>query len=120
MKPHVSDPDGIDEGRLGADRRGKPRIYEPFVVKVAGIDNSGERFRFETALDNISSSGLYLHLPQVLEPGARLFLVVGFSPAATVEVLAPRFAMRGVVIRTEWAPDGLCGVAVAITSHRQL
>ena len=105
---------------LEIDRRGKSRVCASFPVTVRGVDTNGERFKFDTVLDNVSSSGLYLHLPYPVVAGTRLFFVVQFSPASTSEVLAPRFAMLGVVRRAELKPDGVYGAAVAFTSRRQL
>lgn len=120
MKPHVHGLESNQVSSLRVERRGKPRIRRFFSVRVAGVDTNGERFRFEAALDNISSSGLYLYSPRPLEAGARLFLVVRFAPDQIADMRAPRFAMLGVVRRAESKPDGSHGVAIAFTSQRQL
>ena len=104
------------------DRRSTRRLYTPFPVTVAGKDVSGKRFKLKTVLDNISSGGLYINLYRQLPPvqGARLFCVVRFSLAAVGAGPALRMAMRGIVMRTELKPSGVCGVALAFTKQRPL
>ena len=104
------------------ERRSTVRIDEPFPVTVVGVDARGYRFKINTVLSNISRAGLYLHLdlPQPFELGTKLFFIVRFSRTARHERPVPRFALRGVVVRTELKPSGAYGVAVAFTSYRHL
>ena len=102
------------------DRRSKSRICAPFSVAVRGVDANGERFKFETVVDNVSSTGLYLYSPRPLVTGSRLFLIVRFSTPDTDEALAPRFAMLGIVRRAELKTDGMYGAAIAFTNQRPL
>src|SRR5438270_3427276 len=46
----------------GAERRRRPRLYEPFPVMVRGVDASGTSFEINTVLDNMSADGLYVRL----------------------------------------------------------
>ncbi len=102
------------------ERRGKLRIYEPFPATVRGVDAAGQVFESRTTLDNISASGLYLHLWQRLRPGTKLFLVTRFSTDPTGQLPAPRVAIRGHVLRSELKEGGVCGLAVSIASFRFL
>lgn len=104
----------------GLERRSKPRIYAPFPANVRGVNVSGETFEVTTTLDNLSAGGLYLRMTQRVELGAKLFIVVRLSVSPSREVLAPRIAIRGLVLRAELHPDGTCGVAVAVKQNRFL
>jgi len=106
------------------ERRSTLRVYEPFQVTIAGVDRSGERFRFTTLLDNISRGGLYFYLPPAICPEVELpeeeqmklfFIVELFG-----EESAARMAMRGRVVRRELKPSGACGVGVRFSSQRLL
>jgi hypothetical protein len=83
---------------------------------VRGINTSGEAFEIETVLDNLSASGLYLRLPQQIEPGARLFIIIRFSTASNDNAF--RVAIRGKVLRAEAQPDGNCGLGIEFERHR--
>jgi hypothetical protein len=62
------------------ERRGKPRVSEPFPTTVSGIDKAGESFDLDCVLDNISSTGLYLKMPRQLEQGSTPLPTEGLSP----------------------------------------
>jgi hypothetical protein len=104
----------------GAQRRRKSRIYQPFPVRVRGVDASGESFEVDTTLDNLSAGGVFLRLRRWVAEGSKIFLVLHLSIAREEGVQAPRVAVRGVVIRVERQIDGSCGLAIAITRHRFL
>ncbi|MBI3325996.1 MAG: PilZ domain-containing protein [Nitrospinae bacterium] len=101
----------------GIEARRDPRLYEPFPVKVRGVDANGDDFDLNTVLDNFSAGGLYLRLPQRLEPGAKVFAVVRLT---TQDAPGARVAVRGRVRCLEPKPDGGCGVAIQFTRHRFL
>ena len=96
------------------------RLYGPFPARVRGVDASGETFKADAAVDDISAGGMYLRIGRRVESGATLFVVTQFSPSWAAEVRAPRVALRGRVLRVEPRPAGVYGVAVAITRHRFL
>jgi len=103
-------------GYNGEERRHKPRIYEPFPVWVRGIDKRGQAFETDTLIENLSASGLYMSLPQNVNQGSNLFVVIKFSTRKP----GPRVAARGVVLRVDPKPDEYSGVAVAIRQVRFL
>ena len=96
------------------ERRGKPRVSEPFPTTVSGIDNAGESFRLDCVLDNISSTGLYLKVPRQLEQGSEVKLIVNFSAGSSPGAAA---AIRGVALRSDPQADKKWGLAVAITDY---
>ncbi len=99
------------------ERRGKPRVDQPFPVTVRGVDAMGEPLNIDTVLDNMSVGGLYVRIPRRLEPGA--YITVGIRVSAPWEERpAARVATRGVVLRVEPAPGGEHGLAVAFTKYR--
>ena len=100
------------------ERRRKPRITGPFPAVVRGVDAGGETFELNAVIDNISAGGLYVRLGQRVVPGTTLFLLASFSSAEWIA--APRLALHGIALRTELAPCGACGVAVALSYHRFL
>ena len=104
----------------GIEARRHPRLYKPFPVKVRGAGADGEDFDLNTVLDNFSAGGLYLRLPQVLEPGARVFAVVHLATPEGSGASGPRVAVRGRVRRVDAKPDGGSGVAIQFTRHRFL
>ena len=109
---------GANQNRV--DRRKKPRIYEPFPVKVRGVDASGEVFNIDAVVSNLSTGGVYFQLPQFVEPGAKLFVLIKMSTARSETGSVPRVAARGLVLRTEPKLEGVCGLAVVFTSYRFL
>jgi len=96
------------------ERRGKPRVSEPFPTTVFGIDKAGESFKLDCTLDNISSTGLYLKIPRQLEQGSEVRLIVSFSAGPSPGAGA---AIRGVALRSDPQTDKRWGLAVAITDH---
>ena len=104
---------------LDPERREKPRIDLPFRAKVQGVDQRGESFEIETALDNFSAGGLYLRLAREVNPGAQLRIFVRL-PTASENAGAWQIATDGVVLRAAKQQDGGCGLAVQFTKHRFL
>ena len=103
----------------GAERRNGERIYVPFPALVRGVDAQGRRFTAATALDDLGQSGLHVHVPERVEKGAALFVVFRLSTSCA-GTHASSVAVRGTILRAEPRPNGLWGVALAITSHRFL
>jgi PilZ domain len=95
------------------------RIYDPFPVTIRSVDASGEAFECHTVLDNFSASGFYARLQRPVMRGTKLFAVVHLSTSRR-EGLAPRVAVRGVVLRVEPRSDVTWGVAVRFTHYRFL
>ena len=104
----------------GLEARRQPRLYEPFPANVRGVDSNGDGFDLNTVLDNFSAGGLYLRLPQVLEPGARVFAIVRLAKQAAPGAPEAKVAVRGRVRRVDPKPDGGSGVAIQFTRHRFL
>jgi PilZ domain len=101
-------------------RRSKIRIQEPFPVTVRGVDRNGQEFLTETILDDVSAGGFYLRIPQHVEQGGKLFVVIQLSSENACKGITPRVAARGHVLRSEPKPDGRFGLAVEIRHHRFL
>jgi hypothetical protein len=99
------------------DRRQKARIYLPFPAVVEGVNTSGEHFKVNTVLDNLSKEGLYLRLFPCVTQGSEISVVFRFSTSA-VEPSSPRVSIKGTVLRVEERPGGACGVAVQFKSPR--
>ena len=104
--------ESLSDSYEGAERRSKPRIYDPFPTTVRGVDSRGEAFESETVLDNFGAGGLYLRLARRVERGAELDFVIRLSPTSPNGVNAARVLMHGVVLRTDARPCDTCGVAV--------
>jgi hypothetical protein len=99
------------------ERRGRPRVEQPFPVTVRGLDAMGEPLDIDTVLDNMSVGGLYVRIPRRIEPGARLTVGIRLSVPEAQERTAC-VATRGMVLRVESAPGGEHGLAVAFTKYR--
>jgi hypothetical protein len=101
------------------ERRSMPRIVMPFLATVRGVDQTGDRFRIDTVLDNFSAAGLYLRLVRPIELGATLFVVVRFTVTLAAGPTAPGVAARGVVVWVEPQP-GAWGIALKFMRQRFL
>ena len=97
------------------ERRRKPRLNDSLPARVWGIDNDGEMFGFDTMVDNISSSGLFLRISRPLKISSQISLVVRLMNRSGVMA-----AIRGKVLRDDPQLDGSRGIAVKITEHRFL
>jgi len=104
----------------GPERRGKPRLYEAFPVKVRGSDESGHAFEIEALLDNLSVSGLYVFLPHNFEQGTVLTVTIRLSSAESLVGSAARVLTHGVVVRVKPRVDGYYGLAIAFKHYRSL
>jgi len=102
-----------------ADRRKKPRLSLPLPVTVRWGDSNGRSFVIDTVLDNISASGAYIRMPNRLELGTTVRVLVRFSISSETSQGA-RVASHGDVIRVEEDGNGMCGVAIRFTNHRFL
>ena len=97
------------------ERRRKLRIYHPLPAMVEGVDSTGEAFKNDTVLDNLSAEGLYLRLMPCVERGTELRIVFRLSTVAGATAkAAPKVAVKGTVVRSEPKQGGACGVAVAL------
>lgn len=101
----------------GTERRGKPRIKESFPCTAWGSDSIGRPFQLDCVLDNLSSSGAYLHLPLSVVHGDDLSLVVNFDRRGGSGAKA---LLRCRVNRVEAQTDGATGVALIVTSYQFL
>lgn len=101
------------------ERRKRARIYEPFPVRVSGVDDRGNRFETETVLDNLSGSGLYLRMNPKVNTGDTLGVVICFTPPSGLKIsTGPRVAVKGTVTRVEKQLDGRTGLAMHFKTHR--
>ena len=99
------------------ERRGRPRVEQPFPVTVRGVDATGEPLDIDTVLDNMSAGGLYVRIPRRIEPGARLAVGIRLSVPGGQGRKA-RVAARGVVLRADSTAHGEHGLAIEFTRHR--
>ncbi|HYN23963.1 MAG TPA: PilZ domain-containing protein, partial [Pyrinomonadaceae bacterium] len=98
------------------ERRGHPRIYQPFLTTLRDKNGPacGRVFKIETLLDNLSASGMYLRLAQPVGQGTEIHAFIQLPNAPTTqEASAQLVATTGVVLRAKPQPDGMCGIAVA-------
>ncbi|HEX6291576.1 MAG TPA: hypothetical protein VFZ66_20500 [Herpetosiphonaceae bacterium] len=100
------------------ERRSLLRVELPFPAIVRGLDVNQQSFEEHTVLDNLSAHSLALRLERLVEPGAKLFLVVRLAtePAGP----APRVAVRAVVHRVDRRGFDQYSVAMIFTAYRFL
>jgi len=98
------------------ERRKKPRIYIPFLIRVRGVDAEGKAFTVDTVGNDISTGGLYLQLPFRVNRGEKLFAVIRLSTSQDEDAL--RVAARGRIVRVEPGSQERYGVAVAFINYR--
>jgi hypothetical protein len=115
LRNYAIDVLGPELGR--AERRSKARIKHPFPTRAWGADANGQAFEVDCALDNMSSSGLYLRMAPQMKAGSELNVVVKFSNGLDTGATAMLF---GQILRFESGTDGLNGVAIAIKRHEFL
>lgn len=102
----------------GPERRSKPRITEPFLARVRGVDASGKPFEVDADLDNLSVTGLHLRLAQRVPLGGRLFFIIRLCSSSSGEPSSLKVAARGVVVREEAFSEVDFGIAVSFTRYR--
>jgi len=112
--------EGISRLDRWSERRRKLRIPGPFAVRVRGKDSSGVNFDTHSALDNLSSGGLYLRLEHCVREAAKLFFLIQFSNAGSPGIPGLRVAACGLVRRIEPQTDGRSGVGVEFLRYRML
>lgn len=103
-----------DIGPHYAERRRKPRLEEPFPARLSGLDSGQVPFYVDCVLDNISSTGLYLRLPKLVDAGSEVRLIVHLLNANSQGATA---ALQGCILRSELQADGKHGLAIAIKNH---
>lgn len=96
-----------------AERRGKPRFVHSLPARVWDIDH--EAFNFDCAVENISSSGVYLIVPWAMKVSAEISLVARLPVGPRGGKTA---AIRGRVIRNESQPDGRNGIAIVVREYQ--
>ena len=101
--------------RVVVERRAKPRSSDALPVRVWGVDSDDQPFSFDSHLDNISASGLYLRMPRRMKFSSAISLVVRLLNGPVDGVVA---AIKGTVIRDEQESDGHRGVGIRIVEHR--
>ena len=104
-------------GAQTVERRGKPRLKQPFPARVWGVDSGDLPFNVDCVLDNISSTGLYVRVPKLVDAGSEVRLIVHFLSGPTSGVTA---SLQGRIVRTELQADGRHGFAIAIDKHKFL
>ena len=109
---------GVEARQAGmGERRIKARLSQPFPTRAWGKNADGKAFEIDCLLDNISSTGLYLRIPEQMDLGAELSVVIKFLNDHNTGATA---VMRGHILRDEPQADGRHGLAVAIKDHHFL
>jgi hypothetical protein len=99
------------------DRRQKARIYLPFPAVVEGVNTSGEHFKVDTVLDNLSNEGLYVRVFPSVSQGSEINVVFRLA-TSSADSSGPRVSIKGTVLRVEDRPGGASGVAIRFKSPR--
>lgn len=99
------------------ERRASPRTHTSFAVTIRGNDAHGKALDFDTMLDNLSGSGMYVRIPRRFERGEPVAVGIRFAETGTLDRVA-RVAARGIVVRVDPTPDGAFGLAIAFTKTR--
>jgi hypothetical protein len=116
----IDDLIAVNDENAGAqtvERRRKPRLKEPFPARVWGIDSGDLPFNIDCVLENISSTGLYVRVPKLVDAGSEVRLIVHILSGPTSGVTA---SLQGRIVRTELLADGRHGLGVAINKHKFL
>jgi hypothetical protein len=101
-------------GDVTEERRSKQRISYPFPTRAWGVDADGKDFDIDCTLENISSTGLYLHMPRRVARDAELKVVINFSAGSNRGATA---VLECQALRNEPQPDGQTGLAMRVKSY---
>jgi hypothetical protein len=113
----IANGETTDFGTRTLERRRKARIKEPFPARIWGVDSGNLPFNVDGVVDNISSIGLYLRTPRLVDRGGEVRLIVHLLNGPTSGVTA---SVQGRIVRTESQADGEHGLAIAISKHKFL
>jgi len=113
----IANGETTDFGTRTLERRRKARIREPFPARIWGVDSGNLPFNVDGVVDNISSTGLYLRTPRLVDPGSEVRLIVHLLHGPTSGVTA---SLQGRIVRTESQADGRYGLAIASSKHKFL
>jgi hypothetical protein len=113
----IANGETTDFGTRTLERRRKARIKEPFPARIWGVDSGDLPFNVDCVVDNISSTGLYLRVPKLVDDGSEVRLIVHLLHGPTSGVTA---SLQGRIVRTESQADGRYGLAIAISKHKFL
>jgi hypothetical protein len=103
-----------DIGPRYVERRRKPRLQEPFPARLSGLDSGKAPFYVDCVLDNISSTGLYLRMPQFVAARSKVRLIVHLLNGSCEGAIV---ALQGCILRSELQADGRLGLAIAIKNY---
>jgi hypothetical protein len=113
----IANGEATDFGSRALERRHKARIKEPFPARIWGVDSGDLPFNVDCVVDNISSTGLYLRVPKLVDDGSEVRLIVHLLHGPTSGVTA---SLQGRIVRSESQTDGRHGLAIAISKHKFL
>jgi len=99
------------------ERRGHERLAVKLPISIAAMDVSQQTFSEETTTENVSLSGMYVHVAATLPVNSS----VEFSISAdrSGETLSNEFHGIGNVVRTMATSNGRNGLAIALDDHLQ-
>src|SRR5687767_7483188 len=100
------------------ERRQKPRIKEPFKVEVSGKNALGEIFVFDTVIDNLSSTGVFLKLPLDISFGTKVTMLIRLAIGQVDRPEVAKVSIEAMVIRKELLESESWGVAFKILKRR--
>ena len=113
----IAEGESTDFGLRTQERRQKARIKETFPARIWGVDSGDLPFNVDCVVDNISSTGLYLRVPKLVDAGSEVRLIVHLLHGPTSGVTA---SLQGRIVRSESQADGRHGLAIAISKHKFL
>lgn len=101
---------------VGSERRATMRIKQQFPVRIWGVDSGDLPFNLDCVVENISSSGVLVHMARTMRTGSDVRMIVHLE---TPSRRGATVALFGSVVRSEQLDDGH-GVAVEIARHKIL
>lgn len=96
---------------ISVDRRSENRFYYGICPIYVRVVTAGQSLKIHTQIENISQSGIYLHLPHNPNEGERLFTVAKLPGSVSI-------ASFGRILRVELKHENHFGVAVGIERSR--
>jgi hypothetical protein len=113
----IANGETTDFGSRALERRRKARIKEPFPARIWGVDSGDLPFNVDGVVDNMSSTGLYLRSPRLVDPGSEVRLIVHLLNGPASGVTA---SIQRRILRSESQADGKHGLAIEISRHKFL
>jgi len=100
------------------ERREHERLAVKLPISIAAMDVGQQTFSEETTTENVSLSGMYIHVTAALPVSSSVEFSIS-ADCGTDTMLANEFHGIGSVVRSMAAPNGMNGLAIVLDEYLQ-